>query len=258
MYSRDAIKGRVDALEQETRQAKEQLTEMTRTATDYSNMIKKKEETIDRLHAELSSSKAERDQLTKQIIQLRGQAETLAAELDAQKEDRTRDDSARRKLQDELDDLRTVLRAKTTEDTKRSEVQKSMEAELSNLRREVAKLEGDLGDARSQALEGQNKLKVQLDSAVREHTSLQQSHRALVERERDVSVKLKKAESSLADVEKTRRSLESEVQSLRSRHIDLDGQISELQRAKDVRILLFMLPTKLTLLGCAHRCWRSR
>ena len=229
------FKGKADALEQETRQTKEQLAEMTRTATDYTNMIKKKEETINRLTIDLDSSKAERDRLTQKTVQLRSEIDTLAAELEAQEGDRARDDGARRKLEEELDELRTVLAAKNSEDTRRSEAEKSMEAELSSLRSQVGKLQHDLGDARSQTLDAQSKLKVQLDSATREHATLQQTHRTLVEREKGASLNLQKAEAALGDVEKVRRSLESELQSMRSRHIDSEGQVAELQRAKDVR-----------------------
>lgn len=208
---------------------------MTRTATDYTNMIKKKEETINRLTTDLDSSKAERDRLTKQIVQLRSEIDTLAAELEAQEGDRARDDGARRKLEEELDELRTVLAAKNSEDTRRSEVEKSMEAELGSLRSQVGKLQRDLGDARSQALDAQSKLKVQLDSATREHATLQQAHQTLVEWEKGASLNLQKAEAALGDVEKVARSLESELQSMRTRQIDSEGQVAELQRAKDVR-----------------------
>ena len=43
---REALKSKSDTFEQDARQAREQLAELTRTATDYSDMIKQREEEI--------------------------------------------------------------------------------------------------------------------------------------------------------------------------------------------------------------------
>ncbi|KAI0954365.1 hypothetical protein AcV7_007621 [Taiwanofungus camphoratus] len=233
MRNRDVLRGKANSLEQDARQAKEQLTEMARTATEYSNMIKKKEEDLDRLANELESSKAERGRLQKQITELQGKVDTLTSDLDAQHFDRQRSATAQSKLQEELDELRALLEAKTTEETRRSEVEKSKEQELSDLRGQVGKLSEELDEARRTALEGQTKLKVELDTFLREHNSLQQSHVSLSERERSAQAQLKKTEAALSDAEKSRRTLESELQSIRSRQIDTESQLADLQKTKE-------------------------
>ncbi|KAI0726107.1 nonmuscle myosin heavy chain b [Fomitopsis betulina] len=231
--NRDALREKADSLEEEARQAKHQLTELARTATDYSAMIKAKEEEADRLSDELDKSKAERGRSLKQISELQGKVDALTAELLAQRSDRDRDAAAQAKLQEELDELRTVLAAKTNEETRRSEVEKSKEQELGNLRAQASKLSQELEDARRSALEGQTKLKVDLDTLTREHTSLEKSHRSLSEREQSIRSELKATETSLAEAVKARRSLESDLQAIRTRQIDTDGQLGEALKEKE-------------------------
>jgi myosin protein heavy chain len=197
-------------------------------------MIQRKETEARRLVSQVESSKVEHDQLQKQILELQGDVDTLTAELEAEKSDSARGASSRAKLQEELDELRNVLEAKTTEDTRRSEVEKSKEEELADLRGQVNRLQQDLSEARRQALEGQNKLKVELDYSVREHSSLQQSYHSLLERERDYEVRLRDGQAHSSELEKIKRSLESDLQSLRSRQNDTESQLAEAQRAKEV------------------------
>ncbi|EED77158.1 predicted protein, partial [Postia placenta Mad-698-R] len=168
--NRDALREKSDNLEQEARHAKEQLAEMARTATDYSNMIKKKEEDADRLADGLDKSKQERGRLLKQIAELQANIDALTAELEVQQSDRKRDASAQSKLLEELDELRALLEAKTTEETRRSEVEKSKEQELADLREQVAQVTQELDDARRNAVDSQNKLKIDLDTIIRDHT----------------------------------------------------------------------------------------
>ncbi|EMD32423.1 hypothetical protein CERSUDRAFT_118769 [Gelatoporia subvermispora B] len=231
--SRDALRTKADELEHEARQAKDQLAELARTATDYSTMIKKKEDEIERLTSELDASALERGRLQRQIAELQGNIETLTSELQGQHGDLERSATNQAKLREELDELRVLLAAKTTEETRRSEVERSKEVELAKLRDQVGQLSHELGDARRLAQESQTKLKVELDSLTTEYTSLQASHRSLSDREQVAQAKLKGVEVSLADAEKTRRSAESELHLVRSRQSDLEGQLADTQRAKE-------------------------
>ncbi|KAH9925965.1 nonmuscle myosin heavy chain b [Fomitopsis serialis] len=231
--NKDALREKADSLEEDSRHAKQQLAELARTATDYSTMIKAKEEEADRLAAELDKSKVERGRLMKQISELQGKADALTAELLAQRSDRERDAAVQAKLQEELDELRSVLAAKTSEETRRSEVEKSKEQELANLRAQTSQLSQDLDDARRSAVEGQTRLKVDLDTLTREHASLEKSHRSLSEREQSVRSELKVAETSLGEAVKARRTLESDLQAIRTRQIDTDGQLAEVLKEKE-------------------------
>lgn len=197
-------------------------------------MIKKKDADITRLAAELETSKAERSRLSKEILEHRGRIEALTAEVVSQRDNEARHASAQEKLQDELDKLRSLIEAKTSEENRRGEVEKQKEAELQDLRLQVGQLQQELSEARRGALEVQNKLKVDLDASVREHNSLLHSHRSLSDRVQANDHKLKQTAAALAEVEKIKRSQESELQELRSRRIDTDGQLAELQKAKEV------------------------
>jgi myosin heavy chain 9/10/11/14 len=211
---------------------------MARTATEYSAIIQKKEADMERLNADLVKLRSEGDRSQRELIELHGHLETLTAELDAEKADRERGASVRAKLQEELDELRALLAAKTTEETRRTEVEKSKDAELADLRLQTSRLQQDLAESRSSAVEGQAKLKVELDTALRDHKMLQQSHQSLSDRERDVSARLQAAESALSDAEKSKRAAESDLQAVRSRQIDTDDQLAVALRAKEVRGIL--------------------
>jgi myosin protein heavy chain len=207
---------------------------LTRTATEYSTIIQAKEEDFARIVAELRNMKQDREKTLSHTAELQGRIGTLTAELDVQKSDWKRSASTQAKLQEELDELRTLLHAKTSEENRRSEVEKSKDEELTDLRRRVVHLQHDLSDARKSALEGQSKLKVDLENVVREHGSLQQSHRTLIERELACRNQLAEAKTSLSELEKSKRALESELRSLRSQQHDSEGQLVEMKRANEV------------------------
>ena len=231
---RDLHKNKADGLEEDLRRAREQLSELARTATDYSKIIKEKEVEVDRVRGELDNTKRERARLQKHVTELEADLETLSLEIDESKQTRDRDLTAQSRLQIELDQLRALLEAKTSEETKRSEVERRKEAELVSLRSEVSKLQRDIADARTSASEAQNRLKVDLDTTGREYKSLQQTYTSLLERERGASSKLKEVMTNLSAAEKIKRSLESDLQSARSRQNDTDSQLAEVQRAKEV------------------------
>jgi myosin protein heavy chain len=212
---------------------------MARTATQYSTMIQKKEDDVARLISDLALSKREREQSLKQITELQADIDTLMSELEAQKYDRDRSKVARAKLQEEVDELRALMDAKTSEETRRSEVEKSKEQELADLRDQVSKLQSDLNVARKLGIENQSKLKVELDNSVRALLSLQDNHKSLAERERAAQARLIKVEAVLSDTEKVKRTLESELQSVRSRQIDTDSRLGEVVRVKEVGLTHF-------------------
>ncbi|KAI9457605.1 myosin II heavy chain [Lactarius psammicola] len=212
VQAHELAKNRTDTLEHDVRQARTQLTELTRTASDYSDMIKQKDANITQLTTELEASKSERSRLSKEILEYRGRIDALTAEIVSQQD-----------------------KTKTSEESRRNEVEKQKDAELRDLRLQASQLQQELSEARRTAIEVENKLKVDLESSLREHTSLLQSHRSLSDRLQVNDQKLKQTEVSLAEASKTKRSQESELQELRSRRIDLDGQLAELQKVKETK-----------------------
>jgi myosin protein heavy chain len=233
-FNSDLAKDRAITLEHDVRQARTQLAELTRTASEYSDMIKRKDTDIGRLTAELETSKAERSRLSKEILEYRARIEALTAEIISQRDNEARHTTVQEKLQVELDQLRSLMEAKTSEENRRGEVEKQKDAELHDLRLQASQLQNELSDSRRTALEVQNKLKVDLEASEREHNSLLHSHRSLSDRLQANDHRLKQTEASLAEVQKTKRSQESELQELRSLRIDTDGQLAESQKAKEV------------------------
>ncbi|KAF9234323.1 nonmuscle myosin heavy chain b [Melanogaster broomeanus] len=224
---------KVGQLENGSRQAKDQLAELTRTANEYSTMIQKKEDDIARLASEVATSKRERTQLQREIIEIRALTEKQKAELDASKADADRTLAAKAKLQVELDDLRALLETKTTEETRRREVEKSKDVELADLRRQAVDLQSQLNVFHKTALENESNLNLELERVSRQYAQLESAHASLLESERRVKERSTKAESVVAALEKTKRTLESELQALRSRQIDSDSQLAEALKAKE-------------------------
>ncbi|KAI0746362.1 hypothetical protein C8Q80DRAFT_1319972 [Daedaleopsis nitida] len=202
--NKDSLRGKADTLEKESRQLKEQLAEMARKGTEYSNMINGKEQRADRLSDELDKINAEREALLREVVELRANINTLTAELDSEQKNKTRNESTQIKLQAELDELRALLDAKVTVETRRSEVAKSKEEELADLRSQAAKLSADLTESRRVAAESQDKLKVELETITREHKNIQSSHQSLSDREQAARAQLKKVEVSLSIIAITR------------------------------------------------------
>lgn len=178
------MNAKVDQLEKGSQQTKDQLTELTRTANDYSTMLQKKEDDIVRLASEVAASKRERTQLQKDVVEIRALTEKQKAELDANKADADRTTVAKAKLQGELDELRATMKTKTTEETRRREADKSKDEELADLRRQVADLQGQQNAFRKTALDNESKLKLDVERVTRQYTQLESSHASLLERER--------------------------------------------------------------------------
>ncbi|KAG6837022.1 hypothetical protein H0H93_016229 [Arthromyces matolae] len=230
---KDTIKGRSDDLEQDARQVKEQLAEMARTATEYSTMIQKKEEQITKLSAQLDSLKGTNNKALNEIIELQSEVDTLVAELEAEKGARVQDVAVRKKLQDEIDELRSLMEAKTSEESRRNEVEKRKEEELATLRAEVADLQRDLAETRRMNIDAQSKLKLELEYSTREHNNLLQSHKSLSDQDRATQSQLSTAKTALSDLEKAKRLMESELQSLRSRQHDYESQLADAIKMKE-------------------------
>ncbi|THH09667.1 hypothetical protein EW145_g1839 [Phellinidium pouzarii] len=232
--NRDLGKARTDTLEDETRQAKEQLSEMARTATEYSSLITKKEADISRLVADMDSLLAEKDKALKQNTELQGRFETAKTQLNAQKADSVRSMETQARLEKEMDELRTLMQTKTSEETQRREVEKSKEKELLELRSQLSQLHQELSEARKVSVESQNRLKVDLETALRENTSLQRDYQHLIETEQANQSKRKEVDAALSDADRARRMLESELQAAKSRQTDIEGQCAEATKAKEM------------------------
>ncbi|KAG6810596.1 hypothetical protein H0H92_011180 [Tricholoma furcatifolium] len=230
---RELVKDKSDDFEREARQAKEQVAEMARTATEYSTMIQKKEEQIVKLSAQLESSKATNSKALKEIIELQSDIDALVRDLESEKGVRLQDVAAKNKLQEEVDQLRALMDAKTDEESRRNEVEKRKEEELATLRSQVSSLQQEMAETRRGGLEAQSKLKLELEHSVRDHTALLQSHKSLSERDSANQSQLSQSKAALADLEKAKRSLESELQSLRSRQHEYDSQLAETTKAKE-------------------------
>ncbi|KAF9526785.1 P-loop containing nucleoside triphosphate hydrolase protein [Crepidotus variabilis] len=227
------LKEKADLLENESRKGKEQLSEMTRTAADYTTMLQRKEEQISSLNSQLDGLKTEHEHASVEIMALRADIDTLDAQLLAEKQDHAADLASLDKLRNERDDLRALLATKASEETRRSEVEKSKEQELSGLRDERAKLHQELNELKRSLLEIQSKAKLDLEQLNREHTSLQHSHSSLIERERAAQSQLTKTQSGLSELEKARRTLESELLSSRSRLHEYEEQLADALKAKE-------------------------
>lgn len=221
-------------MEDEARLAKEQLAEVTRSATEYSDMITKKEEQIKVLSRDLENFRVDGNKRQQEIAELRSQRSSLEAQLQAERHDYAQEQSLRSTLQKELDDLRSLLQAKTSEETHRNEVEKSKEAELADLRNQVNELKHELAEVRRAALDSQSKFELERANAVRDHRSLESSYNSLLKREGESSSQLSRAKGELAELEKSKRGIESELQTLRTRQIEVDGQFSETLKSKEV------------------------
>ena len=240
--SREVLKDKSEHLENEARQAKEQVAELGRTATEYSSMIQKKDEQISELNDQLEALGVERDNASMEIMELRADIDTLDAQLNSERRDHAADVSSRDKLQEEMDELRALLATKTTEATRRSEVEKSKEVELSDLRTQASKLQQELTELRRSALETQSNMKVELEQTLRSHTSLQHSHTSLLDRERIAQAQLTKVQAHLSELEKAKRFVDSELLSLKSRQHESQDQLVEVLRAKEVWISINAAP----------------
>ncbi|KAG9311336.1 myosin II heavy chain [Chiua virens] len=211
LTAEELLNAKVDQLEKGSQQAKDQLAELTRTANEYSSMLQKKEE----------------------VIEVRALAEKQRAEMDAYRVDVDRTSSAKARLQEELDELRALMETKTTEETRRREAEKSKDEELTDLRSQVGDLQGQLNAFRRTALDNESKLKLEVEKVRRQYAQLEDSHMSLLERERAANEQSTKAEAAAVTMEKSRRTMEIELQALRAKQIDSDSQLGEVVKAKE-------------------------
>lgn len=237
---------------------KEQLTEVTRSATEYADMISKKEEQIRVISDDLEGFRTESARRQQDIAELRNQKSTLEAQFKTEQQDHSQEQLLRVTLQKELDDLRSLLEAKTSEETRRNEVEKSREAELADLRNQVNDLKHELAEVRRAALESQSKLELERTNAVRDHKSLEASYNSLLKREGDATSQLTRTKAELVELEKSRRGTDFELQTLRTKQIELDTQLSDAVKNKEVgmkpTVLRFFPLTSTAEFGASTAC----
>ncbi len=223
-------------MEDEVRLAKEQLSEVTRSATDYADMITKKEDQIRVISSDLEKSKSDGGRRQQEIAELRSQKSVFEAQLQAERHNHSQEQSLRVTLQKELDDLRSLLEAKSSEETRRNEVEKSKDAERADLRNQVTDLKQELAELRQSALEAQSRLELEKSTVARDHKALEASYNSLLKREGDASSQLSRMKAELGEVEKSKRTMESELQALRTRQIEMDTRLEDAVKSKEVSL----------------------
>lgn len=172
--------------------------------------------------------------MRQEVAALQSDIDTLTKELELQASDHGKVGQAKAKLEAELDELRKMMAAKTNEETRRSQVERSKEQELTQLRNQVSTLQKDLAEVRRTLTESTNKLKLDVETAHRERDAIVKSHAEAQANAKKYESKLGEVEYGLVSAEKAKRTAESELQSIRTRQIDLDGQLAEAAKAKEV------------------------
>lgn len=208
---------------------------MARTANQYDPLITKKEAEFARLLADLEYLCDERDKALKMITQLQGQAETAKSQLDALKSENVRSMEMQTRLQEEMDELRALMQAKTSEETRHKEVERSKEKELIELCSQLSKVQQELSESQKVSTESQNRLKADLGTALRENTSLQREYQQLADNEHAIQTRQKEIDGALADADRAKWQLESEVQTAKSCLTDVGGQHAGTLKSKEVR-----------------------
>lgn len=226
---RDTARAKVDAVDKEARQAKEELAELTRTATDYAGMIARKDADIVRAGSEVATLRREREAAIKQTTDLQTQFAAAQRELVVHKGEAERT----RRLQVELDELRAAMDAKSSEDHKRSEAERSREIELADLRSQVSRVTRELADARKSTVSDEAALR----SITRERDELLSGQSLLTKRVEEAEKKAMDVDGLLGAAEKARRTADNELTALRMRQGDLDTQLADSVKAKEASIL---------------------
>ncbi|TFK62490.1 hypothetical protein BDN72DRAFT_390460 [Pluteus cervinus] len=231
--NKEQLKERIDQSEQNNRQVREQLSELTRTATEYSTMLRKKEDQIVKLNERIDTFRSDSDGSARQMVGLQRRVDSLVLELSEEKQEREQESSSRLKLQQELDELRVLMETKTSEETRRLEVEKGKEVELVALRAQHAGISRKLADERHVALELQAKLRSDLDETARQLQSLKREHDTLSNQDQTRQTQLAEFKSSLSELERLKRSAESELNALRSRQAEELKEMNETVRRKE-------------------------
>jgi myosin heavy chain 9/10/11/14 len=109
-----------------------------------------------------------------------------------------------------------------------------LQARIDALHRELETQKGDRDRGSAIRAKLQEELKVQLDSLTRDYAVLEQNNTVVIERERELQAQLMKTQASFSDLEKAKRSSESELLSIRNRQSDMENQLVDTQRAREV------------------------
>jgi myosin protein heavy chain len=229
------LQGKANASDKELRTMKTQLEELTRTATDYTAMLKRKETEISQLLTNMDDLHVEREQSLKHTSELQAHTASLEEQLEVSTAERQREHAARNRLQKEIDDLRNVMAAKASEDTRKNEAHRSREKELTNLRAQHSKLGEQLEDVRRSNAESHARMKIELEEATHNRSALEQSQKELLAKQTDNLKRREAAEASLADSQRAQRSMESEIRVLKERSVKLEGELAETTKSKEVR-----------------------
>lgn len=249
----------IKSLIQENKEARLQVQELNKVSSEYEELVKKKEKELLDLSQELKNGQIKAKAIEKEHSSLQSKYVSLTREVAAVKEEKEELQKKHKVLEKEAKESRELLQAKVSESEKHSQGKQLLDKQLEEARKNLAgteemysakllKLRGEV-DAKQKLIENlqrdkdslletDKKLKLSESQAAQlqkdlEHERLQNKEMQLLRNQLTESKgKLKKADTSIADLNGSLKTLSKKLEDSSRKASKLDDEIGNLHKER--------------------------
>ncbi|KAK9761523.1 class II myosin [Basidiobolus ranarum] len=219
-------------LESDLKLAKTELAECVNLREEIHQTLKRKENELQELQVQLKSESSDKMAVDKQRREILVRMETLESELENERSERAKSNLQKTKLESEIRELHTLIETKLDEETKQSESRRLRDAELSNLREQLSSCQAELEENRRKNTQMVDNLKKQLED-IKQENDLLANHKATFEKRIvELEITLEEYEKKRSELDKAKRQIEFELQTLTDQHAELQAFSDETLTAK--------------------------
>lgn len=199
----------------ENKRIHQQITELSKTSTDYEDLVRKKESELSVLRSDSRKFQDEQKAFNDEKRALISEKESVVSQLRETQVKMSTMESQKKQLEREIEDARKVLDARLNEDAQSFENRKILEEQIGDLKQKLSKAQKDLSKER------QSRDDVQLLSEHKYHElheKFEKISQANIEMEKELDTQrdaLRRSDKARSVTERERNEAHSEIKKLR-------------------------------------------
>jgi len=210
-------------LQEENRQTRQQLNDLSSTSTGYEDLVRRKESEVATLKAdqrrqdaELKASELEKGTLNTRHNNIQNRLREIQSEVDAAR-------SQKAQLEREAADAKNLLNAKLSEDAQAGNSRRMLDDQIKDLKSQLFEVQAELSRERQSRDDVQMLSDHKLKTLKEEYDNLNES-KITIEKELYVQQDtLRRAVEARTTAEKNRKDLQVELKKLRERFLELEA-----------------------------------
>ncbi|KAI9844057.1 MAG: hypothetical protein M1838_002329 [Thelocarpon superellum] len=226
----------IQALVEENRQTRQQLSELSATSTGYEDLMRRKESELAILRADVQRLETDRKRLSEERQELAGRSDDVQARLRQTHAEMEAMQSQRRQLEREAADAKKLLDAKISEEAKSGEGRRMLDQQITDLKAQLFEVQTQLSRERQSRDDVSMLGAHEIETLRHDYDTLNES-KITIEKEMYVQQDtLRRAQESRATAEQERKTMQQELRKLRERYTELEQSRVQTETALEQRL----------------------